>query len=362
MSTIPQKQFTKASKKQAKLRMCIAGLSGAGKTYTALKIATELGRVAVIDTERGSASKYASEFAFDVLELDSCSPAEYISAILAAFNAGVYDVLVIDSLSHAWAGKDGALEQVDSAKSRSTSGNSFAAWKDVTPLWNRLLDVITRVPLHVIGTMRQKTEYVMETNERGKTAPKKVGHAPIFREGGEYEFDIVAVMDREHNFIIEKSRCIPLQDKVFHKPEGQEIAGTLLHWLSEGEATVKVNTETGEVIEPAKQQQSAVQQHTLQQGMERKEETPAPRVKPQPAPAVIPGRVREVQQLMTDHGYSANDVREYAKAVLGFEITTTGGFLKMNLQQYMRLVDAMRNSTLIEEIVMEEERLGAGQI
>lgn len=240
--------FQKATKKQAKLRMCIEGLSGSGKTFTALSIAKHFGRVAVIDTERGSASKYADEFDFDVLELESFSPDDYIRAMIDAHNAGCYDVLVIDSLSHAWAGKDGALEQVDNAKSRSQSGNSFAAWKDVTPKWNKLIDVITRIPLHVIGTLRQKTEYVIEVNDKGRQAPKKVGLAPIFREGSEYEFDVVSVMDREHHFIVEKSRCRSLQDKVFFKPEGKEIADELLAWLGSGEAATKTVKTDKEVV------------------------------------------------------------------------------------------------------------------
>ena len=136
--------FAKATKKAAKLRMALIGPSGAGKTYTALAIGTSLGeKVAFIDTEHGSASKYAGRdgFNFDVLELDSFHPQTYIDAIKAAEQAG-YDVLVIDSLSHAWMGKDGALELVDKAAKRSQSTNTFAAWRDVTPLHNALVEVM----------------------------------------------------------------------------------------------------------------------------------------------------------------------------------------------------------------------------
>jgi hypothetical protein len=62
--------FAKATKKQAKLRLCLQGASGCGKTYTALSIATKLGeKVAVLDTEHGSASLYADAFAFDTCEV-----------------------------------------------------------------------------------------------------------------------------------------------------------------------------------------------------------------------------------------------------------------------------------------------------
>ncbi len=226
--------FRKATKQQAKLRMALIGPSGSGKTYTALKIATQLGdRVAVIDTERGSASKYADKFEFDVLELDSFHPQRYIEGIQAAEAEG-YDVLIIDSLSHAWAGKDGALELVDKAAKRMQSSNTFAAWRDVTPLHNALVDAMLQSRLHLIVTMRAKTEYIVEKDERtGKSVPRKVGLAPVQRDGVEYEFDVVADMDLDNTLIVSKSRCEALNGAVIAKP-GKEVADTLKAWLTDG--------------------------------------------------------------------------------------------------------------------------------
>jgi hypothetical protein len=130
--------FKKATKTQIKLRLALTGPSGSGKTYSSLALASHLGkRIAVIDTEHGSASRYADLFEFDVVELESFHPNRYVKAIMAAQQAG-YDVVVIDSLSHAWMGKDGELELVDRAK------NSFAAWKDVRPLERALIDIALR--------------------------------------------------------------------------------------------------------------------------------------------------------------------------------------------------------------------------
>ena len=86
--------FVRASKSAAKARLALVGPSGAGKTYSSLAIATGLGpRIALIDTERGTARKYAGDpFDFDVLELASFSPRAYIEAIAAAARAR-YDVL-----------------------------------------------------------------------------------------------------------------------------------------------------------------------------------------------------------------------------------------------------------------------------
>src|SRR5919198_1227105 len=90
--------FKKATRTQAKARIALAGPSGSGKTYTAMLLAQELGtRIALIDTERGSASKYAGEAGmpeFDVVALESFSPAHYIEAIQAAEAAG-YEGLII---------------------------------------------------------------------------------------------------------------------------------------------------------------------------------------------------------------------------------------------------------------------------
>lgn len=224
--------FQKASKRRARARVALIGPSGSGKTYTALSIASAMGgRVAVIDTEHGSASKYADCFEFDVLELATFSPLTYVEAMKAAAD---YDVLVIDSLSHAWMGKDGALEQVDRAAKRDTRGNSFAAWRDVTPMHNALVEALTAHPAHLIVTMRSKTEYVLDKDERsGKTIPRKVGTAPVQRDGLEYEFDVVADLNLDHDLIVSKTRCPSLDGAVVNKA-GAEVAGTLLAWLSDG--------------------------------------------------------------------------------------------------------------------------------
>jgi DNA polymerase III delta prime subunit len=225
-------QFKKATKTQSRLRMALIGPSGSGKTYTALAIAAHLGnKVAVIDTERGSASKYADKFGFDVLELETFEPSNYVSAIEAAESAG-YDVIVLDSLSHAWMGKGGALEQVDLAAKRN-KGNSFAGWRDVTPQHNALVDAMLQCRSHLIVTMRTKTEYIIEENQHGKKQPRKIGLAPVQREGLDYEFDVTGELDHDNNLMIDKTRCPELKGKVFQRA-GEDIATILRQWLSDG--------------------------------------------------------------------------------------------------------------------------------
>ncbi len=226
--------FQKATKKSARLRMALIGVAGAGKTYTALSIASNLGkRIAVLDTERGSASKYSDLFEFDVMEPESFAPKTYIDAIEAAAEAG-YDVIILDSLSHAWAGKDGALELVDRAARRAQSNNNFGAWRDVTPQHNAMVDSIITAKIHVIATMRAKTEYVQEKDPKtGRTSVRKVGMAPVQRDGLEYEFDVVADIDSENNLVVGKTRCPAIAGAVFPKA-GKEIALRLKNWLTDG--------------------------------------------------------------------------------------------------------------------------------
>lgn len=234
--------FQKATKIKAKLRLGLCGLAGSGKTFSALMIATELaklyradgrgeGRIAVIDSERGSASLYADKFDFDVCELDSFSPLAYVDKIREAESAG-YDWIIIDSLTHAWAGKDGALDQKDQAADR--GGNSWTAWRNVTPKHNALVDAMLGSKSHVIATLRQKMEYVQET-EGGKTTIKKIGLAPIQREGMDYEFTLVGDVDLSHSMKIAKTRCheyIDVGDQ-FEKP-GENFARRIYGWLMSG--------------------------------------------------------------------------------------------------------------------------------
>ncbi|MDF5728127.1 MAG: ATP-binding protein [Rhizonema sp. PD38] len=214
--------FKRATKSQIKIRLAFSGAAGSGKTFSALAIASQISnRIALIDTERGSASRYADFFNFDVCELNNHHPAKYIDAIRAAEAAG-YEVIIIDSLSHAWYAE---LELVDSAK------NSFTAWKDVRPLERRLLDTIVRCNSHIIATMRSKTEWdTSQKDANGKMKPVKIGTAAIQTSGIEYEFDIAGELSAEHILWISKSRCPELQDTSWLKP-GVDLAVALKQWI-----------------------------------------------------------------------------------------------------------------------------------
>jgi len=228
--------FRKAERKQAKLRLALCGPSGAGKTYSALLIAQGLapgGKVALIDSERGSGELYADMLAYDVAPLEPpYTPARYIELIRGAEQAG-YDVLIIDSLSHAWSGDGGVLDMHDKATAASRSGNSFAAWREVTPAHNQLVDAILGVDLHVITTMRTKTAYDLVDDGRGKKKPVKIGLAPVQRDGMEYEFTLVMDLSVEGHVATASKDRTRLFDGSHFMPT-LDTGEALREWLESG--------------------------------------------------------------------------------------------------------------------------------
>lgn len=224
-------QFAPATKELARARVALVGPPGSGKTYTALKLATAFAdgaRPAVIDTERGSASKYADEFTFDALNLTDFHPQALINALGVAANNG-YTALIIDSLSHFWSGASGMLEQADA---RAKGNNSFSGWKEVRPLERQMIDAILDYPGHVVVAMRSKVAYEIQTNDRGKKEPVKLGTKPDQREGIEYEMDLVADM-HDGTLSVTKSRAVALTGAVVHHP-GDEFSAEIMGWLRNG--------------------------------------------------------------------------------------------------------------------------------
>ena len=223
--------FTKATKEQAKLRLAVFGPSGSGKTFTSLRVATGLsGKIAVIDTERGSASKYADRFTFDVLELDDTDINTYCAAISAAQVAG-YPVLILDSLTHAW---QELLGEIDKLARSKYGGNTWAAWSEGTPKQRGLVDAILNYDGHVIATMRSKTEWVTTTDGNGRSKPQRIGLAPQQGKGIEYEFDLLMELCVEHIGTVIKDRTGRFQDQTIKEP-GEELGQQLAAWLMEGE-------------------------------------------------------------------------------------------------------------------------------
>ena len=228
-------KFGKATRKKAKLRLALQGPSGSGKTYGALLVAKGLGgKIAVIDTERGSASLYSNLVDFDVLELDPpYTPERFIEAMRAAVQAG-YETLIIDSITHEWNGVGGCLEMVDDVARARFKGNTWSAWNEVTPRHRAFIDAMLRCPMHVIATMRSKTETAQTEGPNGKKQIVKLGMKAEQRDGFEFEFTTVLdIVHDGHYAVPSKDRTRLFADRDPH-PLSPETGKMLLEWLESG--------------------------------------------------------------------------------------------------------------------------------
>jgi hypothetical protein len=250
--------FKHATKEQSKLRLAIFAPAGAGKTYTALRVATGIGgKIAVIDSERGSASKYADRFTFDVVNLDNFTIEEYTKWINEASKLG-YDVLVIDSMTHCW---QSLLEEVDQLARTRFGGNSFQAWSIGTPKQRKFVDAIQAYTGHIIATMRVKTEWNMIEDERGRKKPVRIGLTPEQGKGIEYEFDMLIEINPEHVATVIKDRTGKFQDQIIDKPS-EELGKQLKAWLAEG-ATPPAKQEQPKAEAPKAEPVKATKQELL---------------------------------------------------------------------------------------------------
>jgi AAA domain len=229
-------EIRKAERAKSKLRLGLAGPSGSGKTMSSLRVAKGIGgKVCLIDTERGSGDLYANLYDYSVITLEPpFKPDVLIEAIHAAEKAG-FDVIIIDSLSHFWSDDGGILDQAD--KMQNSGKNRFTMWADLTPQHRRLVNAMLNSPKHIIGTMRSKQEYAMETDEKGKASVKKLGLAPVQREGMEYEFTVFFDVSQDHYAKATKDRTNMFGNEVFIVDE--QIGERLSKWLAEGREDAK---------------------------------------------------------------------------------------------------------------------------
>lgn len=236
-------EFKKAERKQSKLRLAMYGVSGSGKTYSSLLLAKSLGsKIALIDTEFGSANKYADIFDFDSLDLDQPTVQNVCKAIQLARG---YDVLIVDSLTHAW--KELCAE-VDKLAETKYGGNNWRAWSEGTPLQTLLIQSMLSFPGHIIATMRADTNWTTTTNDKGKLQPVRIGEKPSQGKGIEYEFDMLIQIHNNHKGEVLKSRVIDpetkqnrYQDKIVDLDE--TFASGLALWLNTGAVAEKSETE-----------------------------------------------------------------------------------------------------------------------
>ena len=244
-------EFKKAQRSQAKIKVCIGGPSGSGKTMSSLLLAYGLikaahpdwsdaqcwDKICIVDTENASGSLYVGTMVgghrigeYNTIMIDPPYEAgKYVDAIHMAEENDM-EVTIIDSLSHAWSGEGGALDKQGKIAAR--SGNSYTAWREITPEHNKLVDAMLQSKCHVIAAIRAKMDYVQQKDDRGKTVVKNVGMGLVMRDGIEYEFTISFMLDSEHTANASKDRTGMFDGKYFtiDPSTGREI----YQWLSSG--------------------------------------------------------------------------------------------------------------------------------
>lgn len=244
-------QLQKAKRTLAKIKLSIGGPTGSGKTLSSLLLAFGLikaehpeytdaqcwEKICIIDTENASASLYTNfsvgpyrtgEY-YTIPIGPPFDATKYIDAIHAAEQGGM-QVIIIDSLTHAWTGEGGALDK--QGKIAAKTGNSYTAWRDVTPEHNRLVDAMLQSPCHLIADIRAKMDYIQEKNANNKTVVRSVGMGLQMRDGIEYEFTTSFMLDNEHTASATKDRTGLFDGKYFTiTPETGKL---IYQWLASG--------------------------------------------------------------------------------------------------------------------------------
>lgn len=224
-------ELRKATRTKAKIRLGLSAVSGGGKTYTAILIAKgltkgDLSKVAIIDTEHGSADLYAHLGDYNVLPLAApFSPERYIDAIKACEDAGM-EVIIIDSITHEWDGEGGCLQIQEQL------GGKYQDWAKVTPRHQKFINTILKSSCHVITTVRRKQDYEM-SNVNGKVKVEKAGLKEVTREGFEYELTLNLELDIRHNATASKDRTGLFADKPAFIPS-EETGALILEWCEKG--------------------------------------------------------------------------------------------------------------------------------
>jgi hypothetical protein len=230
-----------ATRTKAKIRLGLSAVSGGGKTYSAILIAKglsngDLSKVAIIDTENGSADLYAHMGNYNVLTLNApFSPERYIDAIKTCEDAGM-NVIIIDSITHEWDGKGGCLQIQEQL------GGKYQDWAKVTPRHQAFIDAILQAKCHMITTVRRKQDYEMTKDAGGKMKVEKAGLKEVTREGFEYELTANIELDIRHNATALKDRTGLFMDQPQFIPS-EETGKKLLKWCENGTPTTAEKVE-----------------------------------------------------------------------------------------------------------------------
>lgn len=240
-------KLTLARREKMKAAVAFIGSSGSGKTLSMLLVAYGMmkeeypnsddsevfKKIGMIDTEHNRGQIYAGTTVaglriepFYHIDLQPPYTVErYGEAMMDLKNAGC-EVIIVDSISHAWEGEGGMLDL------KEEFGGTFAAWRKVKPYMEKLIRDLTANNVHVLASMRTKQDYQVETGDTGKLSIKKIGLKPVMKDDLEYEFMIVWRIDQSHI-----AQAVKDNSNLFENNPGRltaEHGKKLFKWLDEG--------------------------------------------------------------------------------------------------------------------------------
>jgi hypothetical protein len=225
--------FQKATRRFVYLKIAITGPSGSGKTKSALEIAAGLcpgGKIGVIDSENRSACAYADQYNFEVDEIEPPFTVQRYNQKIHEAVKEKFDVLIIDSISHQWAGPGGLLEVKDAMDAAGSDKARFSNWNKVGKQHESFKSALLQTDIHIICTIRSKQGYMItEASQGQKGEIRKVGMDPIQRDGIEYEFVTVFDMNMKHFAEVSKDRTGLFDGTVF---QPSKLTGEMFRkWL-----------------------------------------------------------------------------------------------------------------------------------
>lgn len=254
--------FKNAVREAVPLLLGLIGQSGSGKTYSAFRIATGIvgngNRFAVIDTESRRALHYADKFAFDHCEIGPpFTPQKYADAIRAADQAG-YKAIVVDSVSHEWAGEGGVIEWHDAELDRMVANAmkknpnsseyqlreamSMAAWVKPKTAHKQMVQRLLQVHSHLILCFRAEDKVKMEKDDKGKTQIVPIGIQPVCSKEMPYELMASFLMSADRPGYPHPLK-LQEQHKAMFPPNAllDEKSGGLIAEWARGGATLTTN-------------------------------------------------------------------------------------------------------------------------
>ncbi|SDJ20676.1 AAA family ATPase [Natribacillus halophilus] len=240
-------EVKRAKRQKVKAAVAYIGASGSGKTLGMLLTAYGMMRekypdmndqeiwekIGVVDTEHERATLYAD------MTIQGESIGQFLHVNLTApFSADRYqeainvlkqedaEVVIIDSLSHAWENEGGFLDL------QQKFGGNFQAWAKVKPEIQKFVKSITANDVHILASMRTKQDYQVEESDTGKLRIRKMGLKPIQKDDLEYEFMTVFQIDQDHYAAATKDNSTMFEGQM--EKITPDHGSKLYQWLEEG--------------------------------------------------------------------------------------------------------------------------------